>query len=87
MLAGLTESVFRHAERVAGGFRPPMPDSWPPEVRALIGDCWAQDPCKRPSFGKVLQRLQGMQADGVDARWDARDRLQGRRCGCACFGA
>lgn len=31
-----------YAERVAGGFRPHIPASWPVQLRELISACWAQ---------------------------------------------
>ena len=37
-----------------------------PEMQNVIQDCWAQDPMKRPSADKVVQRLQRLRS--VDQR-------------------
>ena len=49
----MVDRVFQYAERVAGGFRQCLPEDWPPEVRALIADCWQSNPIARPSAAKV----------------------------------
>lgn len=51
--ADMVDRVFQYAERVAGGYRQPLPASFPPEVRALISDCWQSNPITRPSAAKV----------------------------------
>jgi len=51
--ADMVDRVFQYAERVAGGFRQPLPEVWPPEIRSLIADCWASNPLSRPSAAKV----------------------------------
>lgn len=49
--------------------RPPLPPTearhpmWPPQVRALVTDCWQQDPRARPTAKQVLQRLEAMLAE------------------------
>jgi serine/threonine protein kinase len=42
-------------------FRPCMPDFVAPAVRALIMDCWADDPDDRPCFEEILERLEDME--------------------------
>ena len=49
----MVDRVFQYAERVASGFRQCLPGDWPPEVRALIADCWQSNPIARPSAAKV----------------------------------
>jgi hypothetical protein len=46
---------------VAGGYRRPLPEYWPEELRSLISECWAQDPTARPSMDDVCARLKAMQ--------------------------
>jgi serine/threonine-protein kinase CTR1 len=43
---------------VAAGERAPIPSTVPPEVAAIIQDCWAQDPDDRPPFSTVLPQLE-----------------------------
>jgi hypothetical protein len=40
--------------------RPAIPERLAPGVRALITDCWADDPDDRPSFDEIVERLQEM---------------------------
>jgi hypothetical protein len=40
--------------------RPEIPDSISPDVSALIRECWAQKPRKRPSFAEILWMLDKM---------------------------
>jgi serine/threonine protein kinase len=37
--------------------RPDIPDWVSPDVKALITDCWQQDPGDRPPFDEILERL------------------------------
>jgi serine/threonine protein kinase len=53
-------------ERVAGAmvlqpFHPDIPDNLWPKTRALISDCLRMDSDDRPSFDKILGRLEAMQ--------------------------
>jgi TPR repeat protein len=43
------------------GVRPEIPDSVLPPARALIEDCWADDPDDRPTFEEIGDRLAEMQ--------------------------
>ncbi|KIZ04397.1 Dual specificity protein kinase shkE [Monoraphidium neglectum] len=63
-IKGTYEELEAYAARVAGGFRPPLHDRWPPEISSLIKDCWAQDPRKRPAMEEVVSRLEDIQ--GLD---------------------
>ncbi|KAG0609141.1 hypothetical protein M758_8G161200 [Ceratodon purpureus] len=42
---------------VLEGVRPDLPAHCPIELKALITDCWNQDPLKRPSFAVICQKL------------------------------
>lgn len=52
---------------MANGFRPPLNDAWPEEVRSLVCDCWAQNADERPSMDEVVERLDRIQKSGVYA--------------------
>jgi hypothetical protein len=59
--------------RVQGGERPSLPTDdlsrrrgLNPEMEGIIRDCWTQEPTKRPSADKVVERLQLLQL--VDQR-------------------
>jgi hypothetical protein len=41
-------------------YRPQIPDSVPAHVKALIEDCWATNPTKRPTFKQIIARLEQM---------------------------
>jgi hypothetical protein len=54
----------------AEDWRPEIPDSVRPPVRALIADCWAEDPDDRPTFAQIAERLADMKfkmTAGVDS--------------------
>lgn len=55
------EAVHAHAQEVSHGYRLPLPSSWPPAVKALVRDCWAQKSSQRPSFAVIEQRLADIQ--------------------------
>ncbi len=38
---------------MANGFRRPHPPHWPADLKAVVGDCLAQDPSDRPSAAQV----------------------------------
>jgi serine/threonine protein kinase len=50
-------SSFMLMSRIAKGFRPEIPSDIPPELGALIQDCWAQEAEDRPSFLEVEERI------------------------------
>jgi hypothetical protein len=52
---------YQLAFRVIEGDRPEIPDSVAPPARALIADCWAQDPDERPMFEEIADRLAEME--------------------------
>lgn len=50
------------------GRRPRIPASCPPELRALICDCWQRDARARPPFTAILGRLQARCLAGTSFR-------------------
>ena len=44
---------FTVPPQVAGGFRRPLPERWPLELRQLLTECMAQDARDRPSAEEV----------------------------------
>lgn len=49
------------------GFRPPIPDHCRPDLKALIEECWAQEPDARPSMGRVYETLEQIRANLPEA--------------------
>ncbi|KDO28392.1 TKL/DRK protein kinase [Saprolegnia parasitica CBS 223.65] len=43
------------------GLRPAIPESCPPDLGLLLGQCWRNEPDDRPSFAVILDRLTSMQ--------------------------
>lgn len=62
---GKMSEVETYANRVADGLRPPIPETWPTDLRNLIEKCWAPSPHARPSMKEVSRRLQAMYASGI----------------------
>ena len=65
--------IYELLPRVRGGERPSLPTDdlsrrrgLNPEMEDIIRDCWTQEPTKRPSVDKVVERLQLLQL--VDQR-------------------
>lgn len=46
--------------QVFSGQKPAVPEDMPPSYRAILGQCWATDPSKRPRFHEVLPQLCAM---------------------------
>ena len=40
--------------------RPPLPDTCPAALAALIRAAWSDSPCDRPSFNAIMDALRGM---------------------------
>ncbi|CAM9242400.1 unnamed protein product [Chrysoparadoxa australica] len=53
---GMSVSDF-YARVVNGGARPQMDQSWPPDLKKLIAQCWHPDVDRRPDFRQVSTRL------------------------------
>lgn len=47
-------------EVTRSNLRPAISDSVDPAFQALMKDCWAQDPDRRPDFNHIMQRLRDM---------------------------
>ncbi|KAF5827936.1 kinase-like domain-containing protein [Dunaliella salina] len=62
---GTQEEIEDYAREVSTGYRPPLGDNWPSELRDLIRRCWDQDPSKRPSMDQVAQQLKNMLETGT----------------------
>lgn len=43
-----------HVEK---GYRMESPDGCPPEVYAIMKDCWDMDPDRRPDFRSLLPKI------------------------------
>ena len=54
------ESIVEMTKKIS--LRPTLPEEMDPEFKALIEDCWNQEPSLRPSFAVVLLRLQAIGA-------------------------
>ncbi|KAL4442953.1 hypothetical protein ABPG77_008444 [Micractinium sp. CCAP 211/92] len=65
MLQGGTEQLGQYAAQVADGYRPPLPEGLPPDLAALISDCWKGEPALRPSAATVVARLEKVCDSGV----------------------
>eukprot|EP00884_Botryococcus_braunii_P012957 jgi/Botrbrau1/21662/Bobra.43_1s0061.1 len=65
------EQVEMYAQKVARGWRQPLPRWWPQELKELIKECWADRPGDRPSMAAVANRIKEMEATGVFTRMDA----------------
>eukprot|EP00668_Euglena_longa_P019955 GGOE01024807.1.p1 GENE.GGOE01024807.1~~GGOE01024807.1.p1 ORF type:complete len:739 (+),score=183.86 GGOE01024807.1:38-2254(+) len=62
-----TDFAHRCAQLVKEGARPALdPHCCPAKMRALIRDCWAQDPHQRPTMLKVIDRLATMDYEFSD---------------------
>ncbi|KAG2495033.1 hypothetical protein HYH03_006965 [Edaphochlamys debaryana] len=56
---GVTRALLPQLVAVQG-LRPELPPDTPPDFRRLAESCWHADPRRRPTFEKVLARVQGM---------------------------
>lgn len=53
--------------KVFSGHKPDLPADLPADYEALMEECWAKDPAKRPSFKSILSRLQALLVDALPA--------------------
>ncbi|KAI4364673.1 hypothetical protein MLD38_020731 [Melastoma candidum] len=65
MLTGEEPYANMHCGAIIGGIvnnnlRPPIPERCDVGWRRLMEECWSTDPCSRPSFTEITQRLQEM---------------------------
>ena len=76
-----------HAEKVARGYRVPIPSRWPEAVRELIASCWAQDSVDRPTAADVAAQLAQLTDAGCFEAWDETRMKAIQDAGCwACCG-
>ena len=76
-----------YAEKVARGYRVPIPRRWPEPVREMIAACWAQEPCDRPPAADIASLLAQLREAGCFELWDEARRLAIEEAGCwACCG-
>jgi len=47
--------------QVAEGYRRPLPESWPPELKVIVTACMAQQPRDRPSADQVQPKPRRLQ--------------------------
>ena len=78
---GSIEDIGRYATAVAEGYRPQIPEYWPPELKSLVRDCWSQDPVKRPSSADAVKRLENIRDVGMP---EVEIRPQLSPCNCCC---
>eukprot|EP00200_Dunaliella_tertiolecta_P006473 CAMPEP_0202342260 /NCGR_PEP_ID=MMETSP1126-20121109/2900_1 /ASSEMBLY_ACC=CAM_ASM_000457 /TAXON_ID=3047 /ORGANISM="Dunaliella tertiolecta, Strain CCMP1320" /LENGTH=550 /DNA_ID=CAMNT_0048933189 /DNA_START=45 /DNA_END=1697 /DNA_ORIENTATION=+ len=62
---GTQEEIEDYARVISMGYRPPLGDNCPTELRDLIRSCWAQNPSDRPSMDQVVQKLKAMLENGI----------------------
>ena len=43
--------------QVSEGYRRPIPEDWPEDIRRLVADCWAAQAMERPPMRQVAMRL------------------------------
>ena len=79
--------------QVAEGWRPALPERWPPGVTEVIRGCWEQHPADRWSMDQVVQKLEALQQDDISMQKAAGGRCRGAApagsfeaasCNCGC---
>ena len=70
--------------QVSQGFRREVSKTVPPTIRALISDCWAQDPGARPTAQQALERLSSDETRDEIALWSRVPGGVAAQGGCAC---
>lgn len=55
--------------------RPAIPDDMPEDYAAIMTECWAADPFRRPTFDIVQNRLKEMLDKVVQNEKEAQDRF------------
>ena len=53
------QDVMAHVEK---GYRMESPDGCPPEVYAIMKECWEMDPQRRPDFRQLLPKIEQIKA-------------------------
>ena len=49
------------------GMRPAVPQYVPASYATIMKKCWSEDPVARPSFGDLVERLEGIKRDGFSS--------------------
>ena len=56
--------------QVSEGYRRPLPEDWPEDIRRLVADCWAAKAMDRPPMRQVATRLADFLASAeLEVRW------------------
>lgn len=71
-------------KQVSQGFRREVSKTVPPTIRALISDCWAQDPVARPTARQALDRLTCDETREEVELWSRVPGGVAGQAGCAC---
>lgn len=75
-------SLFR--PQVSQGYRREISKTVPPRIRALISDCWAQDPRARPTAQQALEHLTSPETLEEIELWSRVPGGIAGQGGCAC---
>ncbi|KAL6070956.1 Serine/threonine-protein kinase HT1 [Balamuthia mandrillaris] len=67
---------FRIPIKVLEGERPAIPEGVPPAWAKLVRRCWHADPSKRPTFKKIVEKLEQFQRDKIFEQMDAAETAQ-----------
>ena len=79
--------------QVAEGWRPILPEHWPPGVTEVIRGCWEQHPADRWSMDQVVQKLEALQQDDTSMQKAAggsrkvaapAGTIEAASCNCGC---
>ncbi|KAK9836337.1 hypothetical protein WJX81_006653 [Elliptochloris bilobata] len=73
-----------YAHKVSEGYRRPIPDDWPEDIKRLVEDCWAAEANDRPPMRQVAMRLADFLASAELEEWDRRALTQAKAFGCQC---
>ena len=78
-------SLFSSLPQVSQGYRREVSKTVPPTIRALISDCWAQDPAARPTAQQAYERLTSEEVREEIELWSrVPGGIVGGQAGCAC---
>ncbi|KAL6072737.1 Ephrin type-A receptor 2 [Balamuthia mandrillaris] len=70
---GFSLSAQDLLNRLNQGYRMPCPEECPPEIYALMQDCWQIDPERRPSFREIFLRLHNAMEEFLSAEEKAEE--------------
>lgn len=72
--------IEKYSNKVARGYRPPIPEEWPDSVADLVEDCWCHQPDLRPSMTEVVERLKDILSEAPFIQKSFIDSLRSRCC-------